>query len=116
MSMYPYYSIKIGDISLNIPDFKVEEIKAKHKAAYQSKLNKEFKQGIPEEWKPYILKHRNHVRELIKARLPADSLQKRTESLLTTSALPLRSYDSVSKSSIDLDKTLTMGYVEVFGV
>lgn len=105
----------IGSISISIPDFKVEEIKAKHKAIYQSKLNKEFKQGIPEEWKSYILKHRDHVRELTSARLPVDSLQERKGALLTTSALPSRSYKAMSMPSIDLEKTPTMGYVEVFG-
>jgi hypothetical protein len=102
----------IGYISLRIPQFEVEKIKAKHKAVYLSKLNKEFKQGIPEEWKRYILEHSNHMKEFKSVRLPADSLQESKES---TSALPSLSYEPMSKPSIDLEKTPTMGYVEVFG-
>ncbi|WP_410515032.1 YecA family protein [Paenibacillus sp. BR2-3] len=105
----------IGYLSIGISDFRVEEIKVKHKAVYQSKLNKEFKQGIPEEWRPSILKHRNHVRELIGVRFPTDSLQESKGALLTTSILPSRSYEPMSETSIDLDKNSTMGYVEIFG-
>jgi hypothetical protein len=99
---------KIGCISLRIPDFEVEEVKAKHKAVYQSKMNKEFKQGIPEEWKPYILEHSNHMKEYKRVRLPAKSLQEGTESPLTASALPSLSYDPMSKPSIELDKASTI--------
>ncbi|ASA25706.1 hypothetical protein [Paenibacillus donghaensis] len=56
---------KIGDITLRFPDYKIEMIEAK--APYQAKLKRQFKQGIPEVWKSYILQHRNHVREIIGA-------------------------------------------------
>lgn len=58
---------KVGTITLRIPDFKIEVIEAK--ALYQPKLRKEFKQGIPEMWKSYILQHSNHVRNIISSQI-----------------------------------------------
>lgn len=80
MSMQPYYSLidaSVYDEQAGFHYFKfpwsldMEEIKARHKAVYQAKLNKEFKEGVLEEWKSYILEHRAHVRELIGAQAEA---------------------------------------------
>lgn len=54
------------------------------------------------------------MRELISVRVPADTLQE-SKALITISALPSRSYEPISKPSIDLEKISTMGYAELFG-
>ena len=55
----------IGNILTELPNFRIVEIKAKHKAVYQNKLKSKFETGIPDEWKPFLLDHQSRVKQIV---------------------------------------------------